>query len=144
MSPPTSPQCPGLPAVLTAVHHATDTLTHIAVTGQRSLNLGARLLLGHNLASFCCSCARTGACAGRHFGLFLPARSCRAWPPAQGPGLPAFGAMAWLEHLRADIPEPAADAGRGQPPGRCGAFPGQAQVGDERAGRTELGVGSDD
>ena len=33
-----------------------------------------------------------------------------------------------------DVPEPAADPGRGQPPGRGGAFPGQPQVRGERPG----------
>ena len=45
---------------------------------------------------------------------------------------------------RADVPKPAADPGRGEPPGRGGPFPGQAQVSGQRAGEAELGVGGDD
>jgi hypothetical protein len=45
---------------------------------------------------------------------------------------------------RADVPEPAADAGRGQPPGRGWPFPGQAQVVSERPGEAELRVAGDD
>ena len=67
----------------------------------------------------------------------------RAWR-ASGAGLAGFRRAGWAVSLRADVPEPAADAGRGQPPGGCGAFPWQAQVGGERAGQVELGVGGDD
>ncbi|XVS67073.1 hypothetical protein ACQPYE_13740 [Actinosynnema sp. CA-299493] len=43
-----------------------------------------------------------------------------------------------------EVPEPAPDAGRGEPGGFGGAFPGVAQVGDQWAGQAELGAGGQD
>jgi hypothetical protein len=44
----------------------------------------------------------------------------------------------------AEVPEPASDPRGGQPVGRGGSLPGAAQVGGQRAGESELGVGGDD
>jgi len=44
----------------------------------------------------------------------------------------------------ADVAEPAADPGRGQPTGRAGPLPGQPDAGGEVAGQIELGVAGDD
>ena len=63
---------------------------------------------------------------------------------AAGAGLAGFRRTGWLSGLRADVPESAAHAGGGEPPGRGGPFPGAAQVISQRAGETELGVAGDD
>ena len=51
----------------------------------------------------------------------------QSWRPA-GAGLAGFRRAGWLGGPRADVPESAAHAGRGEPPGRGGPFPGTAQV----------------
>jgi hypothetical protein len=44
-------------------------------------------------------------------------------------GLAGFRCTGQTGDLRADVPRPAADTGRGEPAGRCWPFPGAAQVG---------------
>jgi hypothetical protein len=51
----------------------------------------------------------------------------RPWRPP-GARLAWFRRAGGLGGRRADVPEPAADAGRGEPPGLGGLLPGQAQV----------------
>src|SRR6266571_3932548 len=67
----------------------------------------------------------------------------RPWRPA-GPGLAGFRRTGRAGGRRADVSKPPADAGRGEPPGWGGAFPGQAQVVGQRPGQAELGVDRDD
>jgi putative transposase len=67
----------------------------------------------------------------------------RAWRPA-GPGIAGFRHTGRAGQGRADVPESAADPGRGQPAWRGGPFPGQAQVRGERPGEPQLGVDGDD
>lgn len=43
--------------------------------------------------------------------------------------------------VRAEVPEPPADPGGGEPTGLAGPFPGVAQVLGEGPGEAELGVG---
>jgi hypothetical protein len=61
-----------------------------------------------------------------------------------GTGFAGFRRSGSAADLRADVPEPPADPGRGQAPGRRGAFPGAAQVGGQWAGQAQLGVAGDD
>ncbi len=63
---------------------------------------------------------------------------------ASGAGSAGFRCAGREQGGRADVPKPAADPGRGEPVRCGGAFPGAAQVGDERAGEAELGVRGDD
>ena len=67
----------------------------------------------------------------------------RPWRAA-GAGLAGFRCAGQAGQGRVDVPEPPADPGRGQPPGRGGPFPGQAQVRRQRPGEAELGVAGDD
>src|SRR5205814_7921024 len=64
------------------------------------------------------------------------------WPARAG--LAGFWRTGQAGQGRADVPESAADPGRGEPAGRGGPFPGQPQVRGERPGQAELGVGGDD
>ena len=59
-----------------------------------------------------------------------------------GAGLAGFRRTGQAGQGPVDVPEPAADPGRGQPPGR--ACPRQAQVRRQRAGEPELGMAGDD
>src|SRR4029079_15005024 len=61
-----------------------------------------------------------------------------------GTGSAGFGCTGGQQGCRADVPKPAADPGRGEPPWRCGPFPGPAQGGDEGSGQPKLGVRGDD
>jgi hypothetical protein len=61
-----------------------------------------------------------------------------------GAGLAGFRCTGQAGQGRVDVPEPAADPGRGQPPGQGGPFPGQAQIRRQRPGEPELGMGGDD
>lgn len=45
--------------------------------------------------------------------------------------------------MSADVPEPAADSGRGEPVGCGGFLPVAAEVFGERTGKSELGVSDD-
>ena len=67
----------------------------------------------------------------------------RAWRPA-GARLAGFWRTGGLGGLRADVPEPAADPGRGQPARPGWPFPGAAQVGGQRTGQAQLGMAGDD
>lgn len=58
--------------------------------------------------------------------------------------MPGFGALVSVGALGADVAEPSADPGRGEPSGLGGAFPGAAQVVGEGAGEAKLGVDGDD
>src|SRR6266571_5640214 len=55
-------------------------------------------------------------------------------------GLAGFWCTGRVGDGRADVPKPPADAGRGEPARRRGAFPGQAQVVGEWPGEPELSV----
>src|SRR6266571_6655455 len=59
-------------------------------------------------------------------------------------GLAGFWCTGRVGDGRADVPKPPADAGRGEPARRRGAFPGQAQVVGEWPGEPELSVDRDD
>ncbi len=51
-----------------------------------------------------------------------------------GPGFAGFRRAGQIRECLADVPEPAADPGGGQPAGRAGPLPGQPQVGGQVAG----------
>src|ERR1039457_7034815 len=59
---------------------------------------------------------------------------------AAGAGFAGFRCTGGLGCFRADVPKPAADAGRGQPAWEGGAFPGVAQVSGQSAGQAQLGM----
>src|ERR1022692_3172317 len=63
------------------------------------------------------------------------------WP--SGAGFAGFRRTGRAGQVRADVPESSADPGGGEPAGRGGPFPGQAQVGGQRPGEAELGVAGD-
>src|SRR5258706_16254683 len=50
----------------------------------------------------------------------------RSWWPSWA-GFAGFGCTGWAGDGRADVPEPAADAGGGQPSGRGGPVPGEGE-----------------
>src|SRR6266508_5121867 len=64
------------------------------------------------------------------------------WPSRAG--LAGFWCTGWAGGLRADVPEPSPDPGRGEPTGRSGSLPWSAQIAGERPGEAELGVAGDD
>ena len=59
-------------------------------------------------------------------------------------GFAGFRRAGQIREYLADVAEPAADPGRGQPAGRAGPLAGQADVGGEAAGEMQLGVAGDD
>ena len=61
----------------------------------------------------------------------------RAWPGG-------FRCSGGATGLAAEVPKSSPDAGGSEAFGRCGAFPGAAEVGDRAAGEAELGVGGQD
>src|SRR5438128_6976705 len=64
------------------------------------------------------------------------------WPSRAG--LAGFWCTGWAGGLRAEVPEPSPDPGRGEPTGRGGSLPWSAQIAGERPGEAELGVAGDD
>src|SRR5437660_1791043 len=66
-----------------------------------------------------------------------------AWG-ASGAGLAGFRRAGQYGQRAVDVTETPADPGGGQPAGRAGPLPGQADVGGEAAGEVQLGVGGDD
>ena len=63
---------------------------------------------------------------------------------AAGAGFAGFRRAGQAGQCLADVPEPAADPGGGQPAGRAGPLPGQPEVGSEAAGEVQLGVAGQD
>src|SRR6266851_7274107 len=61
-----------------------------------------------------------------------------------GSGSAGFRRAGQTGQCLADVAEPAADPGGGQPAGRAGPLPGQPEVFGESAGQPELGVAGDD
>src|ERR1700685_2034850 len=59
-------------------------------------------------------------------------------------GFAGFRCTGWAGGGRGGVPESPAGPGGGEPAGRGGPFPGQAQVVSQRAGEPELGVDGDD
>src|SRR5215471_1784994 len=59
---------------------------------------------------------------------------------AAGAGLAGFRRAGWGGCCDAEAAKSAADSGGGEPPGRGGPFPRQAQVVSQRPGEPELGV----
>src|SRR2546430_10903397 len=62
-----------------------------------------------------------------HVGAGCRAAVLRPWRPARS-GLAGFRCTGWAAGLRADVPEPPADPGPGQPSRRCQPFPRAAPV----------------
>jgi hypothetical protein len=89
---------------------------------------------------------------GEGFGSFhgLPGFVSWGWPAilragwASRAGLGGFGCTRRTGGLRAEVAEPPADPGRGEPMGLAGSLPGSAEVFGEGAGEAELGMGSGD
>ena len=67
----------------------------------------------------------------------------RSWRASRA-GFAGFRRAGRAGQRLADVPEPAADPGRGQPAGRAGPLPGQPDVGGEVAGQAELGVAGEE
>ena len=63
---------------------------------------------------------------------------------AAGAGSAGFRCAGQQRRGRADVPKPATDPGRGQPVRGCWAFPGVAQIGDQRSGQAQLDMRGDD
>src|SRR3954447_16910918 len=63
---------------------------------------------------------------------------------ASGTGSGGFRSVGGQGDVWAEVSKPAADPGRCQPTRPDRFLPGSAQVGGERAGETQLGVGGDD
>jgi hypothetical protein len=63
---------------------------------------------------------------------------------AAGAGSAGFRCAGQQRRGRADVPKPATDPGRGQPVRGCWAFPGAAQIGDQRSGQAQLDMRGDD
>ena len=80
----------------------------------------------------------------------LPRLVTWGWPAvlragwASGPGFGGSGHVGGTGGLHAEVAEPPADAGGGEPARRGGPFPGAAQILGEGPGEAELGVGGDD
>src|SRR6516225_906007 len=62
-------------------------------------------------------------CRFPHVMMWCRVAVLRPWRPARA-GFAGFRRTGGLGGLRADVPEPAADAGRGEPARRSGSFPG--------------------
>lgn len=60
-----------------------------------------------------------------------------------GPGLGRFRCTGWRAGLRAEVSEPTPDSGRRQSVRWGRLLPGPPQIGGQRAGRPELGIGRD-
>ena len=63
---------------------------------------------------------------------------------AAGAGFAGFRRAGQIRECLADVAEPAADPGGGEPAGRAGPLPGQPQVGGQVTGEAELGVAGEE